>query len=92
MPDPNHSSEDFDTDEDAWYGKQPFRTPEAKGSFGGDLEVLIILEESGTLKVRMNISPHGIVVKVSFRGMQNEKIVSSFIYVRTFCEELQPHI
>ena len=41
MPGPNLSSEeDFDADEDAWYGKQPFRTPEAKGSYGGDLEVL----------------------------------------------------
>ena len=41
MPRPNLSSEEeFDEDQDAWYSKQPFNTPDARESYSGDLTVL----------------------------------------------------
>ena len=59
IPGPNLSSEkEYEADYDAWYSKQPFRTPEAKGSFGGDLEVLkdLISLKNETLQVIVKLA------------------------------------
>ena len=59
IPGPNISSEkEYEADYDAWYSKQPFRTPEAKGSYGGDLEVLkdLISLKNETLQVIVKLA------------------------------------
>ena len=59
VPGPNLSSEEeYEADHDAWYSKQPFRTPEAKGSYGGDLEVLkdLISLKNETLQVIVKLA------------------------------------
>ena len=41
MPYPHSSSEEeYEADPDKWLDKHPFRTPDAKESYGGDLEVM----------------------------------------------------
>jgi len=41
VPYPSPSSEDeYNEDKDAWYAKHEFRTPDAKGKYGGDLQAM----------------------------------------------------